>query len=228
MAEHGFLTMTGLYNVLERVRGLDSGADVAPLSEKEQGIYEAGLVGVLKEIHDDIDRAVLAAYGWGDLEDTLVGKPGATTPSEHKSADQEAAEEELLSRLVALNRKRAEEEHRGNIRWLRPEFQALRLSGKAPKPAKGEQIEADMPLAAVASKQPWPKDGLEQIRIVRELLEQADGPVTPETVAASFAKRNTPKRKQRVAKVLETLAATGSARTGISAGTGKTVYFLPR
>ena len=48
----------------------------APLSAKEKDIHEAGLVSVLKEIHDDIDRAVFKAYGWGDLIPALVGKPG--------------------------------------------------------------------------------------------------------------------------------------------------------
>ena len=123
LAEHGFLTMTGLYNVLERLRELEDGADVPPLSDKERDIHEAGLVSVLKEIHDDIDRAVFEAYGWSDLAPALVGKPGATTPSPHKRPEQEAAEEELLTRLVALNRERAVEEARGLVRWLRPDYQ---------------------------------------------------------------------------------------------------------
>lgn len=77
--------MTGLYNVLERVRALEAGAEAPPLSEAERNVYEAGLVGVLKEIHDEIDRAVFRAYGWDDLIAPLVGKPGATTPSPHKT-----------------------------------------------------------------------------------------------------------------------------------------------
>jgi hypothetical protein len=92
LAAHDFLTMTSLYNVLERLRELENGAPVEPLSDKELAIHEAGLVSVLKEIHDDIDRAVLEAYGWGDLIGALVGKPGATLPSPHKSPTQEAAE----------------------------------------------------------------------------------------------------------------------------------------
>lgn len=47
LAAHDFLTMTSLYNVLERLRELENGADVEPLSEKELAIHEAGLVSVL-------------------------------------------------------------------------------------------------------------------------------------------------------------------------------------
>ncbi len=114
LAEHGFLTMTGLYNALERLRELDNGIG-APLTAAEHDVHQAGLISVLKEIHDDIDRAVFAAYGWEDLIPRLVGKPGATLPSPHKTPDQEAAEEELLSRLVALNLERAAEEKRGLV-----------------------------------------------------------------------------------------------------------------
>jgi hypothetical protein len=87
--------MTGMYNALEKLRSGDK------LTAKEQTIHEQGLVSVLKQIHDDLDAAVFDAYGWPhDLED-----------------------EEILQRLVDLNHERAEEESRGIVRWLRPEFQ---------------------------------------------------------------------------------------------------------
>jgi hypothetical protein len=77
---------------------------------KEQAIYDKGLVAVLKSLHDDLDAAVLDAYGWND------------SPTDAQ----------LLERLVALNAARASEEAHGNIRWLRPAFQnphgALALS----------------------------------------------------------------------------------------------------
>ena len=72
--------MTALYNVLERVRELENGCDVPALSATERDIHGAGLISVLKEIHDSIDCAVLEAYGWGDLIPALVGKPGADPP----------------------------------------------------------------------------------------------------------------------------------------------------
>lgn len=69
-----------------RTRWQSSLSKLAPLSAKERDVHEAGLVGVLKEIHDAIDAAVLRAYGWDDLIEPLVGRPGATTPSPHKTA----------------------------------------------------------------------------------------------------------------------------------------------
>jgi len=48
-----------------------------------------------------LDAAVTDAYGW----------------------PVSLSDEEILSRLVALNAERAEEEKEGNIRWLRPDYQ---------------------------------------------------------------------------------------------------------
>lgn len=222
LAEHDFLTMTGLYNVLERLRELESGADVPPLTDKERDIHEAGLVSLLREIHDDIDRAVFEAYGWVDLIPALVGKPGATTPSPHKTPAQEQAEEELLTRLVALNKARTAEEARGLVRWLRPDYQIPRLGQKVAKP-EGEQIEADIAVVAKAERPKWPADAFAQIRLVRDLLARAPSPAEPAGIAASFDGRLTEKRKARVAQVLETLVATGAARTDAASR-----YFVPR
>ncbi|WP_346731951.1 type IIL restriction-modification enzyme MmeI, partial [Sphingomonas sp. GC_Shp_2] len=220
VAAHDFLTMTGLYNALERVRELDAGIG-EPLTPAEHGTYDAGQIAILKELHDEIDREVLAAYGWSDLGDRLVGKPGSTTPSPHKSADQEAAEEELLVRLVALNQARVAEERAGTVLWLRPDFQRPRLAAKE----KGEtQIEADLGDAVSVEAAKWPSDGLDQIRSVRDLLARADGPIAILALAAAFAGRNTPKRRQRVEQVLKTLVATGAARHD-EATNG---YYLPR
>jgi hypothetical protein len=95
-AAHPGLTITGMYNVLEKLRSGEA------LTDKERKIHDDGLVSVLKKIHDDLDAAVFDAYGW----------PATLT------------DDEILERLVALNHERAAEEKRGLIRWLRPEFQA--------------------------------------------------------------------------------------------------------
>lgn len=224
LAAHDFLTMTGLYNVLERLRELENGADVPPLDARERDIHEAGLVSVLKEIHDEIDRAVFEAYGWQDLIPALVGKPGATTPSPYKSPAQEAAEEDLLTRLVALNKARAAEEARGLVRWLRPDYQIPRLGNRIARP-EPEQLEADIAIAAKAERPKWPADPFAQIRIVRDVLARAPAPAAPERIAAAFDGRLTEKRKARVAQVLETLAATGAARADVDAPNR---YFVPR
>ena len=137
---HPDLTLTGLYNVLGKVRAGDE------LSETERDIHDRGLVGVLRQLHDDLDHAVFAAYGWpADLSD-----------------------DDLLARLVALNRERTEEEFRGHIRWLRPEFQA----GIAVAPA---QRELEVAAAPELRRQSWPRDLPEQFKAVRAALA-AQGP----------------------------------------------------
>jgi hypothetical protein len=226
LTSHSFLTMTGLYNALERLRELENGCDVSPLTDAERDVHQAGLISVLKEIHDDIDRAVLAAYGWDDLIPELVGKPGSTTPSPHKTEAQERAEEELMTRLVALNQERAADEKRGIVRWLRPDYQIPKLGPKAPKP-KGEYVGVlDIELPDATRHPKWPSDGLEQIRLVRDLLAKAPAPTPSDAIASVFDGRNTAKRRDRVAEVLETLVATGLARTGEQDGQRR--YFLPR
>ena len=63
--------------------------------------------------HRDLDRAVLDAYGWGDLCDALSKKETAPAFA--------AARQTLLTRLVALNAERAKQEKKGKVLWLRPE-----------------------------------------------------------------------------------------------------------
>ncbi|MFI5461680.1 MAG: hypothetical protein ACHRXM_40360 [Isosphaerales bacterium] len=213
-AEHPKPTMTGMYNVLERVRALEWGTETEPLTDREREIYERGLIGVLKEIHDDIDRAVFEAYGWSDLGEKLVGRPGATMPVNLKAPGQEEAEDKLLSRLVALNRQRAEEEKRGLVRWLRPDYQIPRFAKGAPKE---EQIEADVaaPLAPVTLPA-WPKDRLEQIRLVRGKLLASSVPSTAVSLAAEF--KGGRGRKQQIERVLDTLIAIGQAAADPATG----------
>jgi hypothetical protein len=124
------------------------------------------------------------------------------------------AEEELLTRLVALNRERAAEEKRGTVRWLRPDYQIPRLEVKTPKPEDEHIGTFDIELPAVTERPKWPTDGLEQIRLVRDLLAKAPAPTPPDVIASVFDGRNTAKRRERIAEVLETLVATGVARTG--------------
>lgn len=229
LAEHDFLTMTLLYNTLERVRQLENDCDVPLLTSKEKEIHEAGLISVLKEIHDDIDCAVFEAYGWADLIPALVGKPGATMPSPHKTPEQEEAEEDLLARVVALNRERAEEERHGIVRWLRPDYQIPKLGHKVKTPEDAEQVEAqlDMPVAA-DGKPTWPPDEMDRIRVVRDMLNRASGPVTPKFLGAAFRGRNSARRTKGVEKALRTLIAAGVAQQGADGQDGSSRYFIPR
>ena len=229
LAEHKFLTMTALYNALERLRELENGCDVPTLSAKERDIHEAGLVSVFKNIHDDIDRAVLQAYGWADLGAALIGKPGATTPSLHKTPEQENTEEELLGRLVSLNGERTAEERQGNVRWLRPDYQIPKLGYKVKKPKLGEQTEANLVLPALPDGKPaWPKDRLDQIVIVREMLVRAATPMASESLSTAFRGRNTARRNKRVEETLQTLVAAGVAQRSIDTKHRAGRYFILR
>ena len=216
---HPELTLTGMYNVLEKLRAGDT------LTPKERTIHEQGLVSVLRELHDALDTAVFEAYGWSDLAAQLVGKPGATTPLPDKPEAQATAEEELLRRLVELNAARATEEARGLVRWLRPDYQnpgaaaALAASqSQAPSQLEAELVggaagtagveevegaEGEAPAAPVAAgKAGWPKNMREQVAAVRSAL--AHQPLPAEAIAARF-KRTPRAGVQAVLEALEEL-----------------------
>ena len=194
--QHSELTLTGMYNVLEKLRAGE------PLNTKDQAIHQQGLVSILRELHDDLDRAVFAAYGWNDLAEALVGQPGATTPLPDKPAEQLEAEEELLRRLVDLNTQRAVEEAQGQIRWLRPAWQNP-TAATGQRPAQQEHLTDLEPVAVPEStaKRPWPKAMRDQVDIIRELL--IPGPRSVDQLVAQFQR----KPVKAVLAVLETLEA---------------------
>ncbi|MBV2265031.1 MAG: class I SAM-dependent DNA methyltransferase [Thauera sp.] len=209
-ALHPELTLTGMYNVLEKLRAGDT------LTPKERTIHEQGLVSVLRELHDALDTAVFEAYGWSDLAAELVGKPGATTPLPDKPEAQAVAEEALLRRLVELNAARAAEEARGLVRWLRPDYQNPGAAQAGPGGAAPEQLEAELeggaaaeadadalPAAApAAGKATWPRNMREQVAAVRSAL--AHQPLPSEAIAARF-KRTPRAGVQAVLEALEEL-----------------------
>jgi hypothetical protein len=186
--QHG-LTLTGLYNVLEKVRASEE------LTDKEKLIHDTGLVSVLKQLHDDLDAAVFAAYGW----------PASLTDAE------------ILERLVTLNAERAAEEKRGVIHWLRPEYQAksqqeLILPASQDKPAK--KTKAKTAKSAGDTKSVWPKSLAERVQAVERALHAAAAPVAPADLAKQFARAE----PADVGEILETLETLGRARRG-DAGT---------
>jgi SAM-dependent methyltransferase len=180
-ALHPELTITGMYNVLEKLR------EGGVLTAKEKTIHEQGLVSVLRQIHDDLDAAVFDAYGW----------PATLT------------DEEILERLVALNHERAEEEKRGQVRWLRPEYQCPETAPTQDNTQQELQLPKDAPAAkttagATPEKLPWPATLPEQVQAVRAQRARL-GPVTAETIAQTFQGR----RSKQVTEILETLKILG-------------------
>lgn len=209
-AAHPDLTLTGMYNVLEALR------QQRPLTDKEKRIHEQGLVSVLASLHDDLDRAVLAAYGWGDLAPALVGKPGGTTPFAEPDPAQAAAQAELLSRLVALNAERAAEEARGLIRWLRPDYQNPQAAERAPQQQLEAEVEPDAEeatstvTAAPLKRLPWPAELPAQVRAVAEVLSASRQPLDLDAIAAHFTGKGP--WKKRLPQLLDTLEALGRVR----------------
>ena len=69
-------------------------------------------------------------------------------------------------------------------------------------------------------------DGLEQIRLVRDMLAGFPAPAHVDEICAALDGRNTAKRSSRVAQVLDTLVATGLARPDAAGDRAR--YFVPR
>ena len=107
------LTMTALYNVLEKV------AAGAVLHEAEEALRLTGCVDALLSLRERLDQLVAEAYGWpSDLPDTA-----------------------LVERLAALNLRRAAEEGEGHVEFLRPAYQQPRQKPfKARRPMVQETL----------------------------------------------------------------------------------------
>ena len=153
------------------------------LNAAEKVIHDHGLVSVLKKIHDDLDAAVFDAYGWPhDLTD-----------------------EQILEKLVKLNTERSEEERKGLIRWLRPEFQNPSGQKAATQTEMVDSEESEEDTAATTAAKAWPKILPEQIAAVRDLLLGQASAWTAKQVAKQF--KGT--KLKELELVLESLTALG-------------------
>jgi hypothetical protein len=175
-----------MYNVLAKLRSGEA------LAAKERAVHEQGLVSVLRQLHDDLDAAVAAAYGWpADLPDGAI-----------------------LERLGALNRERAAEEAAGHVRWLRPVFQDPTGAAARPRPAQAAlPMGGDEPAPAAAgaapiARRPWPKEWVERVQALREVLAARGAPGTHEQLARAFYRAN----RNEVKEMLGGMAVVGLAR----------------
>lgn len=176
LESHEDLTLTKLYNVLEALR------EGRALTDAERDMHDRGLVTLIRQHHDTIDALVAEAYGWpADLSD-----------------------EEILTRLVALNKERAAEEARGLIRWLRPEYQAPDYKAPVTQTLDLGETAAALPDNVI----PWPGSLPEQVSAVQSILTAAATPLAPQDVARAFKG----KRAATVRPVLDALAGIGMAR----------------
>ena len=188
IAGNPVLTLTDIYNVIDLLR---SGIAPDALEPDDKRIFEDGLALVIKELHDELDVAVAAAYEW--------------------SAD--ISEGEIVARLVALNRERAQEEALGLIHWLRPEYQVpkfglpkekaeLDLAGTAP----GQVAEEAGP-----AKGAFPADDVAQTAAVMAALAAAGGSCDAISIASSFKQGR--RNLHKVKAVLAALARMGFVAT---------------
>ena len=215
--------MTGLYNLLERVRGLKASAVKAPpplwggvgvgapllgaaasddaqirrppspdpfptegegeqiaLTPTETDQIRRGRVLILQHLHDRLDAAVADAYGWPlDL-----------------------SEQDVLGRLVALNKARRAEEAAGQVRWLRPDYQASRF-GRISDIDRNQQMDlGGVPEIVPEGLPAWPKDRDAQPFEVERAVRAHGGDITVAALARAFkggGKRIEPRLTQIVA-----------------------------
>lgn len=183
LAAHPGLTLTGLYNIHEKIR---AGLSLTP---GDADVRDRGLILILGEHHDAIDAAVAAAYGW----------------------PVDAGVEEVLFRLIALNRERRGEEARGEVRWLRPDYQRPRF-GKGGD--MGEQVEAaellSLPTAA-AGRPVFPIQPVERVAAVLAILAKGGVPLDAEAIALQF--RQGLRVRPAIRTVLVSLARVGEVST---------------
>lgn len=179
LAEHPDLTLTGLYNLIEKVK---AGVELTPIEEDAK---QRGRVLILKELHDQIDALVAEAYGWpADLTD-----------------------DQILERLVALNAERAKEEAAGHVRWLRPDYQIPRFAKGAT--AKTGQLDLGETVVAIDKGLPaFPTDRYEQPLAIEAMLAASSRPMDAGELARGF-KRGGKRIEQRVVQVLNTLVRYG-------------------
>ncbi len=198
LAEHPHLTLTGLYNVLEKLR---AGIAPAGLDPAARRVFDDGLVLILKECHDNLDAAVAAAYGW--------------------AAD--LSENEILGNLVALNQERVREEAAGHVRWLRPEYQIPRFGNAKDKLAlTGGTMNDPASAAAIGPKPSFPASELEQTAAVLSMLNTAAEPLNATALSARF--RQGRRVLPQVEAVLAALTRVGGLVTSPDGGRS----FLPR
>ena len=136
------MTLTGLYNVLGKINlGV-------PLSEKDEDVKNCGLVLIVKDLHEEVDRLTAEAYGWpADLSD-----------------------DQIL--VIGGAQRGARQEEAAGIAWLRPEYQISRF-GKGAAAKTGELDLGEKVVAIDKSLPSFPVDRYEQPLAIEAILVRA-------------------------------------------------------
>lgn len=175
-AAHPDITITGMYNLLEKLRAGE------PFTDADRDYNNRALVSTLKQIHDELDHAVLDAYGW----------------------PHDITDEQILENLVALNAQRAEEERNGLIRWLRPEYQAPDQAQAQQTTLEGVTAPEETIVEPVEQRK-WPTQPKAQLAAIRDLLRTSSGEWTVHQIAAQFTGKTTQKKLDAITDNLERL-----------------------
>ncbi|MBK9752515.1 MAG: class I SAM-dependent DNA methyltransferase [Nannocystis sp.] len=150
------LGLTDLYNVIAALRAGRA------LTTEEEAVRSVGRVDTLLQLHEDLDAAVFAAYGWP------VG----------------LGRNELLARIVGLNGERAREEGQGRVRYLRREMQApggLDAGRELVLPARPGPVRV-----VVGGPEKWPAGAFERVGAVVRALRGRGEACGVELLAGMF------------------------------------------
>jgi hypothetical protein len=180
LAANPDLTLTTLYNLLEVVQ------KNAPLASKDRDLCNRGRVLILKDLHEQIDQAVMQAYGWAA---TLTN-------------------DQIIEGLLILNRERVSEERRGLTRWLRPDYQIEKLGPLAHRADRVQSIASARP---PTSKPSFPMEKKAQAGQVLELLSRSRSPLSSDQIASRF--KNQSLAESEIQDVLTSLSRLGDVET---------------
>lgn len=180
-AQERGVTITGMYNLLLKLR---SGEE---FNQKEREQHSEAQTEILRQIHDELDQAVVDSYGW------TVG-------------DDESA---ILDQVVALNRERAEEEWSGRVRWIRPDYQTPRRALELVAVPVLDVAEGLPGSGGVVGIEPrgWPKEIKDQLSGLREVILATNQSWTVEDLTKVFKSRG--RYRESIEAHLELLADLG-------------------
>ena len=138
----------------------------------------------LDHLHRRLDAVVYQAYGW---------------PSD-------MADEDALTALLELNKVRAEQETKGDVLFLRPDYQQDRVK-LARRPRVGQA-----PRPRAPDLRPLPDKQEELAADVLDILRMEGGPLSLQELSNRFAGPNGRRKTDRVEQMLAILAVVGSVQ----------------
>ena len=113
------------------------------MARRHSGLHRPSRRAIVRKLHDDLNAAATDAYGW---------PAGLSAPA-------------IVARVVALNAGRRSEVAAGQVRWLRPAYQAPAETARVTQTALAVTKAAD-----TASLPPWPATEADRYVALRSLL----------------------------------------------------------